>query len=939
MISVDLRALVGKLNDECRRALEGAAGLCLSKTHYDVEVEHLLLKLLEPSDGDVALLVRRYEIDLGRLNQDLMRALDRFKTGNSRAPALSPRIPKLIRDAWVLASVQYGAAKVRSGFLLLALLSDDDTVRLLTEVSRELRGISPEAMAKELMGIIAGSAEDEPAAGAAAPGRSLAPGGAPGGLGGQTPSLDSYTIDLTQQARSGRIDPILGRDAEIRQMIDVLMRRRKNNPILTGEAGVGKTAVVEGLARRIVAGDVPPSLKNVSIRTLDLGLLQAGAGVKGEFENRLKSVIQEVKSSPKPIILFIDEAHTLIGAGGQAGGSDAANLLKPALARGELRTVAATTWSEYKRYFEKDAALERRFQVVKVEEPSEDQAIVMMRGITQSLESHHKVRILDEAIDAAVRLSHRYISGRQLPDKSVDVLDTAAARVAITEAATPPELEDCQRRIDNLATQIRILEREELTGGGHAERIAELIAEKAGEDDRRQAVEKRWKEELRIVGEIHAIRDRLEADAERVAQAASAAVRPEAEGQGVAPGAAPQAAATGSAGARPMPSPAGGPGTSTPVPPPPPPVSDAERAKLRADLERLAAELVAVQIETGLVHVCVDTNAVSEVVSSWTGIPVGKMLRDEIKTVLTLRETLEERVVGQSHALEAIAQRIRTARAGLDDPARPVGVFLLVGPSGVGKTETAIALADLLYGGERNMVVVNMSEYQEPHSVSRLKGSPPGYVGFGQGGVLTEAVRQKPYSVVLMDEVEKAHPDVLELFYQVFDKGTLEDGEGRVIDFKNTVILMTSNLGSDLIMKLSADPETKPDPIALANEIRPALKSFFAPALLGRMIVVPFYPISDAMMRRIIVLKLGKVSTRLDESHGVELTYDDSVVGQIAARCTEVESGARNVDHIITRTLLPEISREILGRMAEGQTLSRVGLTVDTEGNFAYALT
>ena len=878
MITVDLRALVGKLNDHCRRALEAAAGLCLSKTHYEVEIEHFLLKLSEQADGDVAALYRHYEVNHARATQELMRALDRLKTGNSRAPALSPRLPKLVRDAWVLASVQYDMPRIRSGLILLALVSDEDTQRLVYEDSRELRKLAPERMASELRTVIAGSSEDEGAGGAAEGGGEpgAAP-GTPGASGGKTPGLDAYTIDLTARARGGHIDPILGRDAEIRQMIDILMRRRKNNPILTGEAGVGKTAVVEGFAQRIVQGDVPPSLKNVTIRTLDLGLLQAGAGVKGEFENRLKSVIQEVKSSPKPIILFIDEAHTLIGAGGAAGGSDAANLLKPALARGELRTIAATTWSEYKKYFEKDAALERRFQVVKVEEPAEDVAAIMMRGLVKVMEKHHAVRVLDEAVEAAVKLSSRYISGRQLPDKSVDLLDTAAARVAIGHAATPPAIEDCRRRIEHLTTQLEVLEREAATSDGHADRITALKAERDRETARQAELDARWKEEAKLVGEIRGVREQLEANP-----------------------------------------------------------SGTDRERLRGELDRLSAELAKIQGDSPLMQPCVDRQAVSEVVSGWTGIPVGKMLRDEINTVLQLQTFLGERVVGQSHALDAIAQRIRTSRASLDDPNRPIGVFLLVGPSGVGKTETAIALAETLYGGERNMIVVNMSEYQEAHSVSRLKGSPPGYVGYGEGGVLTEAVRQRPYSVVLMDEVEKAHQDVLELFYQVFDKGTLEDGEGRVIDFKNTIILMTSNLGTDIIMKLCADPETRPDAGGLATEIRPALLKFFAPALLGRMIVVPFFPIADDVMKQIVRLKLGKVGARLGLSHGMTFEYDDGVVDQIAARCTEVESGARNVDHIITGTLLPAISRELLGRMAEGEALRRLRIGVDG-GDFSYS--
>jgi type VI secretion system protein VasG len=886
MNNVDLRALVGKLNDYCRRALEGAAGLCLSKTNYEVEVEHFLLKLSEPTDGDIARIFKHWEINPGRVTQELMRALDRLKTGNSRAPSLSPRLPKLLRDAWVLSSVQYDLAKIRSGVLLTALLSDEDGARLVYEVSRELRSLSADALVKELPKVIAGSVEDEGGAATAAlhaGGGAAAAGGA--ATSGKTPALDSYTIDLTLRAKQGHIDPILGRDAEIRQMIDILMRRRKNNPILTGEAGVGKTAVVEGLAQRIAEGDVPESLRNVAIRTLDLGLLQAGAGIKGEFENRLKSVIAEVKGSAKPIVLFIDEAHTLIGAGGQAGGSDAANLLKPALARGELRTVAATTWSEYKKYFEKDAALERRFQVVKVEEPTEDLATIMIRGLAKTMEAHHNVRILDEAVESAVKLSSRYISGRQLPDKAVDLIDTAATRVAIGHAATPPAIDDRRRRVQHLTAQLDILAREEASAGRHGERIAALTAERAAEERTLADLEARWKDEARLVGAMRAVREQLETGA----------------------------------------------GNGTPL-------VDADRERLRADLARLDVELTALQGETPLMQVCVDRQSVSEVVSAWTGIPVGKMLRDEIKTVLGLSAALEERVVGQTHALDAIAQRVRTSRASLDDPNRPVGVFLLVGPSGVGKTETAIALAETLYGGERNMIVVNMSEYQEAHTVSRLKGSPPGYVGYGEGGVLTNAVRQRPYSVVLMDEVEKAHQDVLELFYQVFDKGTLEDGESRVIDFKNTIILMTSNLGTDTIMKLSADPETRPDGAALAEAIRPALLKFFAPALLGRMIVVPYYPISDDVMRRIVLLKLGKVGARLRQNHGIAFDYDDAVVTQIAARCTEVESGARNVDHIITGTLLPEMSRDLLGRMAAGEAVKRLQVGVDGEGRFTYAL-
>jgi type VI secretion system protein VasG len=696
---------------------------------------------------------------------------------------------------------------------------------------------------------------------------------------------------LTDRGRKGQIDPVLGRDFEIRQMVDILTRRRQNNPILTGEAGVGKTAVVEGLALRIAAGDVPPPLRNIALKSLDLTLLQAGAGVKGEFENRLKSVIEEVKGSSQPIILFIDESHTMIGAGGQAGQGDAANILKPALARGELRTIAATTWSEYKKYFEKDAALTRRFQVVKVDEPTEPQAVAMMRGLVDTLERHHNVRILDEATDAAVRLSHRYISGRQLPDKAVSVLDTASARVALGQVTTPPAIEDCQRRIGLIDTEMAILERESLTGANFSERLEELSKEKSDTEARLAALTKKWEDEKNYVEELRAIRDRLEAHAAALKKGAAAGT----DGR----------------------------------------LSETEVSRLQSDIARLNDELAKVQGDSPLVQVCVDSQAVAEVVSGWTGIPVGKVVKDEIQTVLTLQDRLEERVIGQSHALDAISQRIRTSRAKLEDPRRPIGVFMLVGPSGVGKTETALALADALFGGERNLVVINMSEYQEGHTVSGLKGSPPGYVGYGEGGVLTEAVRRKPYSVVLLDEIEKAHTDVMELFYQVFDKGMLEDGEGREVDFKNTLILMTSNAGTDTIAKLCADPDTKPEPEALSEALRPDLLKIFKPAFLGRAIIVPYYPIADDIMRKIIELQLGRIRSRLLENHRAQFTYDPALVEEVARRCTEVESGARNVDHILTRTLLPEISREFLARMASGEPISQVRIGVEG-GAFKY---
>ncbi|HYO62034.1 MAG TPA: type VI secretion system ATPase TssH [Pyrinomonadaceae bacterium] len=937
-----LKSLIGKLDATCRDALHAAAGLCFTNRNYEVEVEHLLLKLLEATNTDIERVLRHFEVNQGRVINDVTTALTQLKTGNTRTPDFSPRLPRLFQEAWLLASVEYGADNVRSGHLLLALLSDESLARLALRISDEFKRVSVETLRKNFGDITAGSAEEREASAARSAGAAGAAGGdgasAPEGAAGarQAKALDQFTVDLTARAREGKIDPVLGRDFEIRQVVDILTRRRQNNPILTGEAGVGKTAVVEGFALRVAGGDVPGPLKNVAVRTLDLGLLQAGAGIKGEFENRLKSVIEEVKSSPRPVILFIDEAHTMIGAGGQAGQNDAANLLKPALARGELRTIAATTWAEYKKYFEKDAALARRFQVVKVDEPDEEKAIGMMRGLTETLENHHKVRILEEAVTDAVRLSHRYISGRQLPDKSVSVLDTACAKVAMGQAATPPAIEDAQRRVEQWGAEIRALEREAATGADHAERIGELKTARADEETRLEVLRKQWDIERELIDRIREVRSQLEQlSLARSNGHAQTDAAPEVAATGE-PALAGQttAAGQGNAAAQPAPSSsasgAGSPDAASAAAEPPDP------EELRRRLAELNDELARVQGETPLMQATVNSQSIAEVISGWTGIPVGKMLTDEINTVMRLHELLERRVVGQSHALEAIAQRIRTARANLTDPRRPVGVFLLVGPSGVGKTETALTLADALYGGERNLVTINMSEYQEAHTVSSLKGSPPGYVGYGEGGVLTEAVRRKPYSVVLLDEVEKAHPDVMELFYQVFDKGQLEDGEGREIDFKNTLILLTSNTGTDTMMKLCADPDTRPEPEGLVEAVRPELLKVFKPALLGRMVVVPYYPIADDVMRQIIRLQLGRIGARLRENHGAEFSYDDAVVEEIAARCKEVESGARNVDHILTRTLLPEMSGEFLARMAAGQPVARARVSVAEGGRFQY---
>jgi type VI secretion system protein VasG len=895
MAPLNLKALVGKLNATCRRTLEAAAGLCLSRTNYNVELEHWLLKLLEPSDTDLPRIVQHYEIDKAKVSRELTRSLDQLKTGNARAPELSADLLDLMREAWVLTSLEYQASRIRSGYLLAALLADRTLSARLAKLSPELAKMSGEKLHREVAALVTGTAEDQVAPGELAAETTA---GKPAGD-SKTPSLDQFTMDLTARARRGEIDPVVGREFEIRQVIDILTRRRQNNPILTGEAGVGKTAVVEGFALQVVQGDVPLPLRNIAVRTLDLGLLQAGAGVKGEFENRLKSVIAEVKASAQPIILFIDEAHTMIGAGGAAGQGDAANLLKPTLARGELRTIAATTWMEYKKYFESDPALKRRFQVVKVDEPDEAKAVRMMRGLSDTLQKHHKVRILDEAVAEAVKLSHRYITDRQLPDKCVSLLDTACSRVALSQQALPPPIQDCRREIEHLDIEMAALDRETAIGADHAHRLAELKEKKDQVQTRLAGLEKRWEKEKQLVGQIHELRAKLEKH--QAAQVAPA-------------------------------TPAGKPADTKDR------LRPDEEQRSRAELDRLNKELAELQGEEPLVFPVVGGQSVAEVVSGWTGIPVGKMVRDEIKTVLALKEKLEERVVGQSHALDAIAQRIRTARANLTDPRRPIGVFMLVGPSGVGKTETAIALADILFGGDRNMVVINMSEYKEDHKISRLTGSAPGYVGYGEGGVLTEAVRRKPYCIVLLDEVEKANVAVQEIFYQVFDKGMLQDDKGNEVNFKNTIILLTSNVGTDTIMKVCADPDTRPDAEGLAAALRPDLLQAFKPALLGRINIVPYFPLGDEVLRKIIQLQLKRIGERMRANHRAQFSYDDALVTTIAARCKEVESGARNVDHILTGTLLPELAGEFLSHMAEGKPVSKAHVKVTPEGKFEYVV-
>ncbi|MDR7946834.1 type VI secretion system ATPase TssH [Achromobacter aegrifaciens] len=898
-MATPLKTLIGKLNQTCRQAAERAASLCMAQGHYEVDLEHLFLALLEKPASDFSIVARRSGIEASVLEADLNAEIRGFKNGNTRTPVFSPHLPRLFEHAWLIASLDTQTTRIRSGHLLLALLTEPDLAQLARRGSRLFESFRLDELKHDFAALTAGSEEagqsvalgDSPATDAAQDGAAPAAGLS------KTPALDQYTANLTERAREGKIDPVIGRDAEIRQMIDILTRRRQNNPILTGEAGVGKTAVVEGLALRIVAGDVPPALAGVALRTLDMGLLQAGASVKGEFENRLKNVIDEVKQSSTPIILFIDEAHTMIGAGGQAGQNDAANLLKPALARGELRTIAATTWSEYKKYFEKDAALARRFQVVKVEEPSEELAASMLRGMAPLMEQHFGVRVLDEAIVAAARLSHRYISGRQLPDKAVSVLDTACARVALGRSATPALIDDARHRLARLETERAALRREAAAGAAQSARLRELDQEMDATRAALTDAEARLEQESELVRQIHALREELEA--------AGTDVTPEPAGKRRSGKAAEPVATPG-----------------------------------QAQLAELQQQLRALQGEAPLVPAFVDAQVIAEIVSAWTGIPLGRMINDEIRTVLELQPLLAERVIGQDHALHAIAQRVRTARAGLEDPNKPKGVFLFIGPSGVGKTETALAVADVLYGGERKLVTINMSEYQEAHSVSGLKGSPPGYVGYGEGGVLTEAVRRQPYSVVLLDEIEKAHPDVLELFFQVFDKGVMDDAEGREIDFRNTLIILTSNVGSSAIMQacLNKSAEERPDPETLQELLAPQLYKAFKPAFLGRMKTIAYYPVDDDALARIIGLKLGRIAQRVQANHRAVFEWDEALVEAVLARCTEVDTGARNVDHILNGTLLPQIAEQVLGRMAQGEAIARIRVTAGKNGDFRYRL-
>ncbi|MGH8219315.1 MAG: type VI secretion system ATPase TssH [Steroidobacteraceae bacterium] len=922
MSDISRVALFGKLNSIAYKSIESATVFCKLRGNPYVELVHWIHQILQHQSSDIHLIVRTFGLDAARLARDLTDALDRLPRGATSISDLSMHIEEATERAWVWSTLKFGEAQIRTGHVLVAIVKTPGLKNALLAMSREFDKIKADQLSDDFQKIVATSPES---ALRANDGSQLGGQAAPGEFSGAMPpaelgkqeALKRFTVDLTEQARLGKIDPVVGRDDEIRQIVDVLMRRRQNNQILTGEAGVGKTAVVEGFARRIAEGDVPPSLKAVTLRALDVGLLQAGASMKGEFEQRLRQVIDEVQSSPKPIVLFIDEVHTLVGAGGAAGTGDAANLLKPALARGTLRTIGATTWSEYKKYIEKDPALTRRFQVVKIEEPSESKATQMMRGVVSVMEKHHRVQILDEALEAAVKLSHRYVPDRQLPDKSISLLDTACARVAVSHHATPAEVEDCQRRIEALQTELEIIGREAAIGVDTAERDASARAALESEGQRLEALQSDWAREKSIVDEILALRARLR---EPTAKAESAA--------GAGAGAAGAAAAAGAAGA----DAAAGAGVAS-DPPADPPLTESERETARARLRELQAKLAEAQGERPLVLPSVDEQAIATIIADWTGIPVGRMVKDEIATVLRLAQSLGGRVVGQDHALEVIAKRVQTARASLENPNKPIGVFMLAGPSGVGKTETALALAEALYGGEQNLITINMSEFQEAHTVSTLKGAPPGYVGYGEGGVLTEAVRRRPYSVVLLDEVEKAHADVHEIFFQVFDKGMMEDGEGRLIDFKNTLIILTTNVGTDLIMGMCKDPELLPDAEGIAKALRPPLLKAFPAALLGRIVVIPYYPLSDDVLGRIIRLQLDRVVARIRQNHGTELRYGDDVVKLIASRCTEPESGGRMIDAILTNTLLPQVSRGFLARLSDAIPTRVVDVAIK-EGEF-----
>ncbi len=911
MSEISRSASFGKLNSLAYKAIEGATVFCKLRGNPYVELVHWIQQILNTPDSDMHRIVRHFEVDSSRLAKDITEALDRLPRGATSISDLSTHVETAVERGWVYATLMFGDTRIRTGHLMVGMVKTPSLRNALLAISRHFDAVKSDTLTDQFGKIVSGSPED--ALGATDNTALASPGEASSAMPpaqlGKKEALKRFATNLTERAKNGQLDPVSGRDEEIRQIVDILMRRRQNNPILTGEAGVGKTAVVEGFAARIARGDVPPPLKNVQVYTLDIGLLQAGASMKGEFENRLRQVIDEVQASAEPIILFVDEAHTLIGAGGAAGTGDAANLLKPALARGTLRTVAATTWAEYKKYIEKDPALTRRFQVVQVAEPSEEKALLMVRGVASTLEKHHRVQLLDEALDAAVRLSHRYIPARQLPDKAVSLLDTVCARVAISQHAVPPQLEDCRKTIEALQIEQGIIAREEAVGMNVAERRRECEEKLAAEEKRREELEKRWAEEHKLADRLLEIRAKLR----QAVESATPKEAPAVVGVGAVDPGVGNAAASAAMSS----------------------LTAEERTQLLAELADLQSQLAALQGESPLILPSVDEQAVAAVVQDWTGVPVGRMVKNEVESLLNLADTLNQRVIGQRHALDMIARRIHTSRAKLDNPSKPIGVFMLCGPSGVGKTETALTLAEALYGGEQNVITINMSEFQEKHTVSTLKGSPPGYVGYGEGGILTEAVRRRPYSVVLLDEIEKAHSDVHELFFQVFDKGWMEDAEGRYIDFKNTIILLTSNVGTELIVSMCKDPELMPDAEGIAKALREPLLKKFPAALLGRLVVIPYYPLSDAMLSSIVRLQLGRIKQRVEEHHKIPFTYDEDAVKLIVSRCTEVESGGRMIDAILTNTVLPEISHEFLKRTMEGLALKGVRLNA-SNGNFVY---
>ncbi|MFQ3202299.1 MAG: type VI secretion system protein VasG [Pseudoalteromonas tetraodonis] len=857
MSTMTLNKLVEKLSSDCRKSLEAAVAICNSRSHFTVELEHWLLAMIEQQLDDVRLIFGSFDIDIDQVKQDLNQSLESFKTGSDSSPSLSVHVTTLLRQSWLSTSIEFTDDQIRSAYVIYTLTKDDTLSSLVTRCSKLFNNIEPGQLLHAWPEIVAQSQERN---------TSTASATTPANGSSKTPSLDQFTVDLTAQAKAGKIDPILGRDFEIRQMVDILTRRRQNNPILTGEAGVGKTAVVEGLALRIAQKDVPAVLQNVKLHSLDLALLQAGAGMKGEFENRLKSLINEVKNAVDPVILFIDEAHTMIGSGGQAGQNDAANLLKPALARGELRTIAATTWAEYKKFFEKDAALTRRFQVVKVEEPTPEKAVAMLRGLVPVMEKHHKVFISEQALESAVHLSHRYITARQLPDKAVALLDTACARVAMSQASTPNAIEQLMNRLSEIEAQVLMLNREQKTGLDHSEQLSALKSELVKIEQQLEPLNEQFNVEKGIVAELNQALESIN-------------------------------------------------------------TNDADSSV--EVLEQLKeSKLKLASYEHNMVHWQVDEELIAQVISDWTGIPVGKMHEDEIHGILNLAAQMKQRVVGQDHALELMAKVVQTSRAQLADESRPNGIFMLAGPSGVGKTETALSLAQEVYGSEDNVTVINMSEFKEEHKVSLLLGSPPGYVGYGEGGILTEAVRRKPYSVVLLDEMEKAHPGVQDIFYQVFDKGTIKDGEGRDIDFKNTIIIMTSNVGTDTTMSLFEDEESKPSIKGLLKALQDDLLGAFKPAFLGRINVIPYIPLSDEILTQIAALQISKIIKRVKKHYDAQLTYNDDVIEHIIANCQNAGSGARNIHTILQNKVLPLLSEILLSSMVEGEKVTSISLLI-----------